>query len=268
MMALILICKCLLVSLLVCSIGGKYHDVSKASSRAKLASGDRNANLKLPGRTVVVPAKKEGLVTTATKSLRKMSNRLLETAKTVSKSASLLNRDIKAYFSSDFEVLLLRMTAPTDVKTSPVDISRFIATTNTFIYNNDIVSESNTYRVTLRKLWAKIAEKNFRTSLKALNLLHTLLVNSKPRNAVLYQKLINKMRKQFDQKTRTKYFDAKILHRNAVAASEEDRPLTIFAQALFRYVLARSKSYTALFEELTAVGHKTKAKIVIAEVCM
>lgn len=267
-MSFVLLCKWLLVSLLVFSAGGKLHGVNKASTHAKPSARDRHSKLKLPGRTVVVPAKKEGLVTTAKKSFRKMSNHLLETAKTVSKTASLLNRDIKAYFSSDFEVLLLRMTAPTDVKTSPVDVSRFIATTDTFIYNSDILSESNTYRVTLRKLWAKIAEKDVRTSLKALHLLHTLLVNSKPRSAALYQKLVHKMRKQFDQKTRTKYFDAKILQRDAVAVSEEDRPLIVFAQAFFRYILARSENYTADFDELSAVGYKAKVKTVIAEVRM
>lgn len=264
-MCLALICKCLLVVLLVSLTGGKHHGPSIARSNVKSAESESRSKLKLPGRSIIVPSKKEALVTTATKTLRKMGSQLLKTAKTVSKSASLLNRDIKAYFSSDFEVILLRMTEPTDVKTSLADISRFMATTNTFIHNSDLMSESNTYRVTMRKLWAKIAEKDVRTALKALHLFHILLYDSKPRNATLYQKLIRKMCKQFDQKTQTKYFDVKVLLRSATGSPDDDT-LVSFAQALFNYVLTRGKSYTAKFDELAVVGYKHKAKSVVSEV--
>lgn len=77
---------------------------------------------------------------------------------------------------------------------------------------------------------------------------------------------MHKMSKQFDQKTRSKYFDIQVLQRNALAAPEEDRPVTVFAQAYFSYVIARGKSYTAEFEELAALGHKRNVKRVIAEV--
>jgi len=43
-----------------------------------------------------------------------------------------------------------------------------------FIRDEDVTSSNNHFRVTLRKLWAKMAERDWRTVLKALLLFHIL----------------------------------------------------------------------------------------------
>lgn len=261
-MRLLFIVNILIVSLFVCVIDAKRGSNKNVSPKG--TESDKIEKLKLPGRTVNLPANKEKLATSTVKSLRRLGNRLLSSVKTASKAASSLNRDIKAYFSSDFEVLLLRMTNPTEEKTNKVDIARFIATTNSFIHNDDLVSDSNTFRIALRKIWSKIAEKDANTVLKALHTLHVLLTDSKAKNAGIYLKLINKMSKQVDTRTGTKYFDAKVLRHSQ--SSADDEALAKYMRNLFEYVVLRGKTVTAQFEELKAIGFKQKAKHIMSEV--
>ena len=89
-------------------------------------------------------------------------------------------RDAKSFFSSDFESLLLEATRPTEDAPDPTAVERVVATVGTFVRNLDLRDATNPYRVTLRKLWAKLAEKDARTTLKALFLLHTLLASVEP----------------------------------------------------------------------------------------
>ena len=56
----------------------------------------------------------------------------------------------------------------------PSSVSHLLESVGTFARNFEPNDPTNPYRVTLRKLWAKLAEKNWRTTLKALYLLHSL----------------------------------------------------------------------------------------------
>lgn len=266
-MKLSVIVKCLIVTLLVCMRYAKRPSGGEPGlKKLKSYSSDNVSKLTLPGRTVVVPTKKEPVATSAVKGLRKFGSKLLKSAKKVTKTVSSLNRDIKAYFSSDFEVLLLRMTQPTEEKTNPGDIARFLATTNTFIYNDDVASDSNTYRITLRKIWAKVSEKDPRTVAKALHILHTLLVSSKTKNASLYLKLIRRMSKQVDKRVGAKYFDVKVLRRMDQGVTDEDKLLAAYIKNLFEYVTLRGKTTTAHFDEVKAIGFKQNARDIMTEV--
>ena len=74
------------------------------------------------------------------------------------KEATKMQRDLKAYFSSDFENLLLKMTKPDEYRPLNTDVNRFVATVESFVRNLDCEEEENPYRVTLRKLWSKMQE--------------------------------------------------------------------------------------------------------------
>ena len=68
-MKLFLFVTYLVVSILVCVTSAKRHSGQKVKA-LKSDSSNIVPKLKLPGRTVVVPAKKEQITTTAVKSLR------------------------------------------------------------------------------------------------------------------------------------------------------------------------------------------------------
>ena len=48
--------------------------------------------------------------------------------------------------------------------------------------------------MTLRKLWAKMAEKDWRTVSKALFVFHIVLRDAEPEDAVIFKTLLDKVR--------------------------------------------------------------------------
>lgn len=79
-----------------------------------------------------------------------------------------------ATYSGDWETLLLRATRPDDKRPDSKYIRMVLDASSHFIRDEDVTSSNNPFRVTLRKLWAKMAEKDWRTTLKALLLFHIL----------------------------------------------------------------------------------------------
>ena len=71
--------------------------------------------------------------------------------------------------------MLLKATRPDDQRPLPEFIGAILDATATFHRDEDVASNGNPYRVTLRKLWAKMAEKDWRTAAKALYIFHVLL---------------------------------------------------------------------------------------------
>jgi cobalamin biosynthesis protein CobT len=83
-------------------------------------------------------------------------------------------RDAKGLFSSDYEVLLLQATTPSDDEVPAKQlVDKVLVTVGTFARSLDVKRHSNPYRTTLRKLWSKLKEKNWRTTLKVLALVGT-----------------------------------------------------------------------------------------------
>lgn len=222
----------------------------------------RKSGITLPGKVLVIPAKKEKLIEKAVKGIFSASEKALEVVESLAQTAARVNRNIKEYFSSDFEVLLLRMTSPSDDMTTAVDLERFLATTQSFIHNDDVISESNTYRVTLRKIWAKIGEPDSRTSLKALYMLHTLLKYSKPADGTIYRKLYNKMMKEYASKSKTKYFEMMNIGKiwSVSNADADVEQLQKFHSTYAAYIACRGKDFTSSFEELKGVDFGRKVK--------
>lgn len=85
------------------------------------------------------------------------------------------------------------MTFPNDEVINRKDINKFIATIKSFVVNKDLYAENNPYRVTLRKLWKKMIEKDARTKLKALYMLHLLLIITEPEDNCIFRALIYRM---------------------------------------------------------------------------
>jgi hypothetical protein len=169
----------------------------------------RKAALRSIGRPVSIPAKEKTLSSRLLKSLSGLKEKVQYGGTAAVDMLSRLNRDATAYFSSDFEALLLQMTSPTGSMTSQGDIDRFVATTKSYVRNGDLLSQSNTYRVTLRKLWAKITERDYRTELKALYALHTLLRTCSARDGKIYHDLVWRLSREYSKKSGSRHFTAR-----------------------------------------------------------
>ena len=200
-------------------------------------------------RKYIVPRSKVPFSIKALNNLNVVREKVKKTVDSALASSKHIKRSVKSYFSSDFEVLLLQMTSPDDNPPDNADINRFMATIETFVRNMDVTSASNPYRVTLRKLWSKLTEKDFRTVVKGLYLLHILLRNSQPEDALVFKTLLAKMIRERCKKTKCKYFDV-----NIMCQSSQD--MIYATDFIFRYtnfILKRAKTFTSSFEEMKLI---------------
>ncbi|RYG67773.1 hypothetical protein EON64_06700, partial [archaeon] len=99
-------------------------------------------------------------------------------------------RELKRYFASDFEGLLLALTQPTSSAIDASLLNSFLATLNSFVLTDNVRDKHNPFVVTLRKLHAKCAEGSARTSLKTFFLLHTLCTSVQDDDLRIYRKIL------------------------------------------------------------------------------
>lgn len=137
----------------------------------------------------------------------------LSSSASSSLSASRLLRSAKGFFSSDYENLLLEATAPNEERPDPMLVERILATVGTFARSVADTS-TNPYRVTLRKLWTKMMEKDWRTAIKALFVLHFLLAAVEPEDGVVFRTILQLMSKETCRKTGVNYFDGDAICEN------------------------------------------------------
>jgi hypothetical protein len=165
----------------------------------------------------VIPQKKENM---ATKSLKKIYSvhKLIQNSIIYALDETILiKRELKGYFSSDIESLLLRITAPTFLKPNQEDLDMFLSYTSTAVLNNDMESLSNTFRVILAKVWSKLTEKDPRTVLKAFFLLKLLLQKSSTLHANHFVKLIKQISKVKSLRSGSNFFDMAFVNANLSA---------------------------------------------------
>lgn len=213
-------------------------------------------------RSTILPTKKKE--TTSDKLLRTINDvnsNLMSSVKSTINITARIKRNIKSYFSSDFEVLLLQLTNPSDDKPLYYDLNRFLATTKTFVRNIDLKNKSNPYRVTLHKIWCKVLEKDIRIVCKALFLLHSLLKCSDSPDAIIYQSLIRQMSTETVKASNSKYFDFSKINYNINNDNKNDddsnssyqlsqKKYYSFVRIYSRYLLNRSKMYVKDFKEM------------------
>ena len=244
------------------SLWTSFNAYGKTFGKSAVTLSTRN---KTPGNHVIIlPSKKESISRKIWNGLTYLGGEVVRASSTVVSSAARMNRDATAYFSSDFEVLLLDMTSPTDEMIDPVDMDRFLATTKSFVRNDDVVSQSNTYRTTLRKLWAKISEQDNRTILKAVHIFHKLCRLSHPLDGVIYQKLVLRMNREYSKRSRSKHF-CKLLPLKKKSLSTPFIPAAAapthqlelderFVANYYAYVVMRAKLCVSRFEEIRNIS--------------
>ena len=88
-----------------------------------------------------------------------------------------LYREVKGLTSSELEQVMLKATRPDDTPVKGKHAERLVGVTYQISGRYDI------YDAVLRKLWAKMAEKDWRTTTKALYILHRFSADGSPEHA-------------------------------------------------------------------------------------
>ena len=88
-----------------------------------------------------------------------------------------LYREVKGLTSSELEQVMLKATRPDDTPVKGKHAERLVGVTYQISGRYDI------YDAVLRKLWAKMAEKDWRTTIKALYILHRFSADGSPDHA-------------------------------------------------------------------------------------
>ena len=111
--------------------------------------------------------------------------------------------------------------------------------------------EDDPYRVTLRKLWKKMVEKDWRTTTKALYLLHALSRQAPVKNSRALSRTLKAMLPEVDAKTGRKYFNRRELLALAPARDGSENPKVALVDAYAGFVLRRALLFAAKFEDVS-----------------
>jgi hypothetical protein len=95
-------------------------------------------------------------------------------------AAASAQRAAKAKTSSEFEKLLMRATAPMDTPVMGPDMSLLFAEIRGFPRKAKRRGAPNPYEKTLHKLWTKMLEPDWRTTVKGVGVLHRVSRDAKP----------------------------------------------------------------------------------------
>ena len=100
---------------------------------------------------------------------------------------------------------MLKATRPDDTPVKGKHVERLVGVTYQISARYDI------YDAVLRKLWGKMAEKDWRTTIKALYILHRYSADGAPEHAQALKARLRELRRTKDPKRKDKYFNSKQL---------------------------------------------------------
>lgn len=129
-----------------------------------------------------------------------------------SQLSSNIYREVKGLTSSELEQVMLKATRPDGEPVKTKHVERLVGVTYQISGKYDI------YDAVLRKLWNKMAEKDIRTKLKSVYVLHRFSVDGGPDHQEALKQRLRALRKTKDPKRSsgggrggTRYFDSKVL---------------------------------------------------------
>lgn len=162
---------------------------------------------------------------------------------TTSNLGSNLYREVKGLTSSELEQVMLKATRPDDTPVKGKHVERLVGVTYQINARYDI------YDAVLRKLWAKMAEKDWRTTMKALYILHRFSADGAPDHAPALKARLRELRRTRDPKRKDKYFSSKLLL--AGDSKPETVPYRAFMSRYAHYVLLRAQCFSGMFDEIS-----------------
>jgi len=160
---------------------------------------------------------------------------------TTSRLSSNLYRDIKGLTSSELEQVMLKATKPDDSPVKGKHVERLVGVTYQISGRYDI------YDAVLRKLWSKMTEKDWRTTIKALYVLHRFSVDGAPDHQAALKARLRELRRNRDKK-KVKFFNSKTLL--AGDSTPETISFRAFLARYAHYVLLRVQCFGGIFSEI------------------
>ncbi len=164
---------------------------------------------------------------------------------TTSSLSANIYREVKGLTSSELEQVMLKATRPDDTAVKGKHVERLVGVTYQISARYDI------YDAVLRKLWSKMAEKDWRTTIKALYILHRFAADGSPEHAVALKTRLRELRRTRDPKRKDKFFNSKQMI--AGDTTPENVTFRAFMARYAHYVLLRAQYFSGMFEEISSV---------------
>eukprot|EP01039_Chlorochromonas_danica_P000517 gene515-556_t len=190
-----------------------------------------------------------------------LKERLEQLAKQGHTAYNEVYRRAKVLRSSAFEGILLKATWPGNDPVPPELLTEIVKYSIPAFKYSRSDAEDDPYYLTMHKLWTKMSEKDWRTVSKSLYILHCISRDSSTEACSRFAAAIKDLSKTKNpKKPDHKYFDLRQI-------SELDGPSNAyqsFVKSYAAYVLFRSKSFCARFEELRGLSTTTSEKKALA----
>lgn len=196
-------------------------------------------------------------------------NSISAAKETTSKLTSNIYREVKGLTSSELEQVMLKATAPNDTAVKGKHVERLVGVTYQISGRYDI------YDAVLRKLWSKMVENDWRTTTKALYILHRFSADGAPDHQAALKARLRELRRTRDPKRgKEKYFNSKQLLSGDT--SPANIPFRAFLSRYAHYVLLRAQCFGGIFTEIandpnkakTSKSSKPKPKKCITSTCL
>eukprot|EP00339_Tiarina_fusa_P026610 CAMPEP_0117023750 /NCGR_PEP_ID=MMETSP0472-20121206/17697_1 /TAXON_ID=693140 ORGANISM="Tiarina fusus, Strain LIS" /NCGR_SAMPLE_ID=MMETSP0472 /ASSEMBLY_ACC=CAM_ASM_000603 /LENGTH=591 /DNA_ID=CAMNT_0004729965 /DNA_START=220 /DNA_END=1995 /DNA_ORIENTATION=- len=171
---------------------------------------------------------------------------------TTSNLSSNLYREVKGLTSSELEQVMLKATRPDDTAVKGKHVERLVGVTY------QISSRYDIYDAVLRKLWSKMAEKDWRTTIKSLYILHRFSADGAPEHAPALKARLRELRRTRDPKRKDKYFNSKQLL--AGDGRPDSAKFRAFMSRYAHYVLLRAQCFGGMFDEISSLPSTGKDK--------
>jgi hypothetical protein len=177
-------------------------------------------------------------------------------------------RSAKVIKSSTFEALLLKATWPEDVPVPKIALHQIIHESipafEKYMELHRQTSEGSTklttsgdgysgcddpYYMTNHKLYMKMIEPDWRTTLKSLFIFHSIFRDSSPKVCESFRQAMNKMKRKRAMKFQSdnyRYFDSMMIEQT----DAENEDLALFVAQSAKFILHRAKYFSHSYTEL------------------
>ena len=170
-------------------------------------------------------------------------------------------RRAKVLRSSAFEAMLLRATWPGDDPVPQELLDEIIKHSIPAFKYGRSSAEDDPYHVTLHKLWTKMCEKDWRTVVKSLYIVHCVSRDCSVDACNRFALAIKDMSRVRNPKSPDhKYFDLAFIKE----VDDASAPYESFLASYAAYVLYRAKTFSNKFEEIKEISDQTHEKQAVA----
>eukprot|EP00549_Striatella_unipunctata_P022307 CAMPEP_0118675218 /NCGR_PEP_ID=MMETSP0800-20121206/1331_1 /TAXON_ID=210618 ORGANISM="Striatella unipunctata, Strain CCMP2910" /NCGR_SAMPLE_ID=MMETSP0800 /ASSEMBLY_ACC=CAM_ASM_000638 /LENGTH=613 /DNA_ID=CAMNT_0006570519 /DNA_START=46 /DNA_END=1887 /DNA_ORIENTATION=+ len=172
---------------------------------------------------------------------------------TTSRLSSNIYREVKGLTSSELEQVMLKATRPDDTPIKGKHVERLVGVTY------QISSRYDIYDAVLRKLWNKMAEKDWRTVIKSLYILHRFSADGSADHQEALKARLRELRRTKDPKRKSgKFFDKKYLL--LIDYPSGSQSYKGFLDRYSHYVLLRTQCFGGMFNEISQESTPTTSK--------